>query len=57
MGIGVSFAASVLLGVGGGYWLDRKLGSSPWLLLVGSGIGLFAGFYQFYKTVAVRKPE
>ena len=49
--IGTSFAASVLLGVGLGYWLDRKWGTSPWLLLVGSGIGLFAGFYQFSKTV------
>jgi len=57
LGIGTSFAASVLLGVGGGYWLDKKLGTSPWFLLVGSALGLFAGFYQFAKTVAVRKPK
>lgn len=53
--IGTTFAASVLLGVGLGYWLDRKWGTSPWLLLVGSGIGLFAGFYQFSKIVGGKR--
>jgi ATP synthase protein I len=57
LGIGVSFAASVLLGLGAGYWLDEKLGTSPWLFLLGSGFGLFAGFYQFYKTVALGKKK
>jgi ATP synthase protein I len=55
LGIGTSFAASVLLGVGLGYWLDRRWGTTPWLLLLGSMLGIGAGFYQFYKTVAVRK--
>jgi len=57
LGIGTSFAASVLLGLGLGYWLDRRLGTGPWLLLLGSVLGLGAGFYQFYKTVAVRKNQ
>jgi len=51
LGIGTSFAASVLLGFGVGYWLDRRLGTTPWLLLVGATLGLVAGFYQFYLTV------
>jgi len=51
MAIGTSFAASVLLGVGFGYWLDRRFGTQPWLLLLGAAFGLFAGFYQFVKTV------
>jgi ATP synthase protein I len=55
LGIGASFAGSVLLGLGGGYWLDQKLGTSPWLLLGGSMFGLGAGFYHFYKTVSARK--
>jgi len=41
----------VLLGFGVGYWLDRRLGTKPWLLLVGATLGLVAGFYQFYLTV------
>jgi ATP synthase protein I len=57
LGIGTSFAASVLLGVGAGYWLDRRLGTSPWLLLLGAVFGLAAGFYQFYKTVVIGKKQ
>jgi ATP synthase protein I len=57
LGIGTSFAASVLLGLGLGYWLDRRWGTTPWLLLLGSLLGIGAGFYQFYKTVAVREKK
>jgi len=55
LGIGISFAASVLLGLGLGYWLDRRFGTAPWLFLVGAMFGLCAGFLQFYKTVTGRK--
>jgi ATP synthase protein I len=55
LGIGTSFAASVLLGLGAGYWLDRRLGTSPWLFLLGAAFGLFAGFYQFAKTVGKKQ--
>jgi ATP synthase protein I len=57
LGIGVSFAASVLLGTGAGYWLDRRFGTTPWGLLAGAAFGLFAGFYQFTKTVAIGKKK
>ena len=57
LGIGTSFAASVLLGLGLGYWLDRRLGTSPWLFLIGAALGLLAGFIQFSKTVAGRKKQ
>lgn len=39
-GLGLSFAVTLLVFAAGGWWLDRKLGSSPWLLIV----GVFAGF-------------
>ena len=55
LGIGVSFAASVLLGLGLGYWLDKRLGTTPWLFLLGAAFGLAAGFVQFYKTVTGKK--
>lgn len=47
----------VLLTVGGyflGYWLDGKLGTSPYLSLVGLFLGIAAGFYQLYK-IALRE--
>lgn len=35
------------IGVAGGYFLDRWLKTSPWLLLVGSVVGLGLGFAGF----------
>ena len=57
LGIGTSFAASVLLGLGAGYWLDRRLGTTPWLFLLGAMLGLGAGFLQFVKTVGARQKQ
>ena len=43
--IGLELAVSVLLGFWAGYWLDGKLGTSPWLMLGCSAGGMAAGFY------------
>ncbi len=51
LGLGLSLAVCVLLGVGGGYWLDRRLGTSPWLLLLGGVFGMVAAGYQLYKAM------
>ncbi|MCA9041520.1 MAG: AtpZ/AtpI family protein [Planctomycetaceae bacterium] len=37
--IGVSFALFPLLG----YWLDSKLGTTPWLVIVGAILGFVVG--------------
>ena len=34
-----------------GYFLDRKLGTTPWCLLVGSLLGMALGFYLFLRTI------
>ncbi len=34
-----------------GIWLDRKLGTSPWLTLLGALLGMTGGFISFFKTV------
>lgn len=52
IGIGATLAATVLLGLGVGYWLDQRLETSPWLLLLGGLLGIGAALYQFFKTVA-----
>jgi F0F1-type ATP synthase assembly protein I len=54
LGIGTSLAVSVLLGIGAGHWADRRLGTSPWLLLAGGALGTLTGFWQAYRTV-IRK--
>jgi F0F1-type ATP synthase assembly protein I len=34
-----------------GWWLDAKLGTSPWLLLVGIFLGASGGFYSLVRRV------
>jgi ATP synthase protein I len=55
LGIGTTIAASLGLGLGAGYWLDAKLGTQPGFLLLGSALGMFAGFRQLYELVRTRK--
>lgn len=42
--IGVEMAAAVVLGLVGGLALDAWLGTRPWLMLVGLGVGIAAAF-------------
>ena len=42
----------MLAGLGGGYWLDGRLGTRPVFLLLGGVLGLGAALYYFFKTVA-----
>ena len=41
-------AISLLVGVFGGEWLDKKLGSAPWLLIAGVFLGAGLSFYSIY---------
>jgi len=52
---GIDFAAipfqlamCLLAGVYAGQWLDKKLGSAPWLLVTGVFLGAGLGFYNIY---------
>ena len=38
-------------GAWGGHVLDSRLGTDPWLLLVGALLGIAAGFYHFFSVV------
>ncbi len=50
--IGLELGISVVLGLVGGYYADRALGSTPWLMLLGLALGLFAGFRGVLRYVA-----
>lgn len=52
-GIGFQFAATVLVFVFIGVWLDRRMGTSPWLLLTCVFVGAAGGFYSMYRRVSV----
>ena len=47
----------MLAGLGGGYWLDGRLGTRPVFLLLGSVFGLGAALYHFFKVVAVNDKQ
>lgn len=55
LGLGTSLAATVLAGLGLGYWLDGQFGTRPLLFLVGGVLGLVAALWQFYTTVTRRR--
>ena len=52
MGLGTTLAVTVLAGLGGGYWLDGRLGTRPVFLLIGGVLGVGAGLYQFFRASA-----
>lgn len=53
MGHGLAWALSVLLFLGVGAWLDKKLGTAPWLLVLGAFVGAGAGFYSLYYHIVI----
>ena len=50
-GAGFQFTAAVLGGVFAGIWLDKKLGTSPWLTIVLVFLGAAIGFYSLYRNL------
>ncbi|MEX1024934.1 MAG: AtpZ/AtpI family protein [Planctomycetota bacterium] len=55
-GVGLTFAVSILLFAGLGWWLDERLGTSPWLLLVGVFTGFPLALYSLVRKFAPRPP-
>ena len=51
MSLGFELAAPVMLLTYGGYWLDGRLGTLPWFLLLGLLLGMAAGFYNLFRRV------
>ncbi|MBM3926306.1 MAG: AtpZ/AtpI family protein [SAR202 cluster bacterium] len=51
-GLGWYVAFCIVLGVGGGVWLDKKAGTTPLFILLGTVLGVVVAFYGIYKLVA-----
>jgi F0F1-type ATP synthase assembly protein I len=49
--LGFELVAPLLAGLFGGRWLDGRLGTRPWLVLVGAVLGSAAGMWSFYRRV------
>jgi len=50
-GVGLQFALSIIVFLYVGQWLDRKLGTAPWLLVLGVFFGAGASFYSMYRKL------
>ena len=50
-GIGMTLVLATVIGLAGGYYLDKWLGTSPWLTMIGLGFGIAAGFVNLFRTV------
>ena len=48
----LTFAVAVGLFTGGGWWLDRQLGTLPVFLIVGALLGLAGGFLHVVRKLA-----
>ena len=48
--VGISCVLAIVMGFAGGYYLDRWLGTGPWLLLLFTLFGLAAGILNVYRT-------
>ncbi len=58
-GAGLQFAVSIVVFLYAGQWVDRRLGSEPWGLLIGVFTGAGAAFFSLYRRLMadVRREE
>jgi len=57
LGVGLQFAGAIVLFLFVGQWLDSRLGTEPWLLLLGVFVGASAGFYSLYRQLVIAPRE
>ncbi len=52
--IGFTFAASILIGLGGGIYFDQKVfdgRTSPWFTFIGLAFGIAAGYKSLFEIL------
>ena len=47
--LGMEFALAEVLGCGVGYWLDKRWGTLPWMLIAGVFCGFGVGLYIVWR--------
>ena len=53
--IGTTLVAATFIGLAIGLYLDKKLGTAPYLMLVFLLLGIVAGFLNMFKGVTKQK--
>lgn len=56
-GLGLQFALGILVFLFAGRWLDQRLGTEPWLLILGVFGGFGLSFYSIYRRLVVGPRE
>ncbi len=49
--LGIAMVAALAIGLALGYWLDRWLGTTPWLTMLFALFGIVAGFLNLMRDV------
>ena len=55
--IGIALVLSTVIGLAGGYYADRWLGTTPWLTLAGLVFGIVAGFVNLFRSIKAAERE
>ena len=51
LSLGFGFVAAVAVGAAIGWWLDKKLGTAPVLVLLCAMLGFVAGLLELYRQL------
>jgi ATP synthase protein I len=49
-GAGLELAGVVVILTLGGWWLDGRLGTGPWLVLIGAFVGIVGSLYKLWRV-------
>jgi len=55
--VGLQLVLCLCVGLFGGQWLDRRAGTAPVLAIVGTVLGIVAGFRSLYQTAMKMQAE
>ncbi|HEU5323810.1 MAG TPA: AtpZ/AtpI family protein [Methylomirabilota bacterium] len=55
--IGMAMVLATVIGLAGGWFADRWLGTSPWLTMLGLGLGIVAGFVSLFRSIKAAERE
>jgi ATP synthase protein I len=49
--LGLVLPSAIVVGLFFGYWLDKILGTKPWMLLIFFGLGVASGFLSLIQGI------
>ena len=55
--VGFELATAVVVGYFGGRYADEKLGTEPWIQVIGLLLGVFAGFWSLFKLARASQAQ